>query len=106
MEAQRKALQMREEIPAQREDQALSDIAERARKIVGQEARNDSNQQCRGACAVEDLYPAKRGGVQPGMQERHAAWLMREYAINYDLRSEERRVGKECRTWRARRQWK
>src|SRR5437879_3011585 len=66
----------------------------RARKIVGQEARNDSNQQCLGACAVEDLYPAKRGGVQPGMQEGHAAWLMREYAINYDLQGPRAKHGK------------
>ena len=40
METQRKALQMREEIPAKGEHEVLRQVAHQAGKVVGQDARN------------------------------------------------------------------
>src|SRR5207245_11651926 len=44
MEPQRKALQMREEIPANGEDKVLCEIAHGAREVIGQYPRDDRNQ--------------------------------------------------------------
>src|SRR5205807_3140453 len=44
MEPQRKALQMREEIPANGEDKVLCEIAHRARKVIRQYPRDDRDQ--------------------------------------------------------------
>ncbi len=87
VETEREALDVREQVAPQGEHITLADFPEQASEIIGQQAGEKSNEERRGARAIQNLHLAVGGVIQPDAQgmKRHTARLVGEHAVDHHL---------------------